>query len=246
MSEAELHILRARMEQGRRNKAQRGELFVSVPVGYVLLPSDEVALDPDEQVQVVVRLLFDKFEGLGSAMAVIRYMHEQKLRMPIRSHFCHNKGQLEWRPPRHATLLNILNNPIYAGAYAYGRNPTDPRRKIPGRRGTGKSTVPMEEWQVLQKDCLPAYITWEQFLANQRQLRQNAARFDTLGAVRGGPAVLGGLISCGHCGYRMQVTYSGREGTRAATGLGRLEVGIGSELGFAPAVSESGHAAMKP
>jgi len=212
MSEAELHILQARMEQGRRNKAQRGELFSSVPMGYVLQPSGSVALDPDEQAQTVVHLFFDKFEELGTVMAVFRYMLRHGIRMPRRSHFGPNKGQLEWRPPRSSTLLKMLKNPIYAGAYAYGRAPTDLRRKIPGRPGTGRITVPIEQWHVLHKDRLPAYITWEQYLANQRRLTQNAARFDTLGAVREGPSLLGGLVFCGHCGYRMNVQYSGRSG----------------------------------
>ena len=210
ISEAELHILQARMEQGRRNKAQRGELFNSVPMGYVLLPSGNAALDPDEQAQAVVHLLFDKFEELGTAMAVVRYMLRHGIRMPARSHFGSNKGQLEWRRPCQSTVLNMLNHPIYAGAYAYGRHPTDSRRKIPGRHGTGKVRAPMEQWHVLHKDRLPAYITWERYLANQRRLTQNAASFKTLGAARKGPSLLAGLAFCGYCGYRLNVAYCGR------------------------------------
>jgi hypothetical protein len=103
----------------------------------------------------------------------------------------------------------MLHHPIYAGAYSYGRHPVDPRRKIPGRRRSGRTTAPMESWEVLRKDELPAYITWERFLANQERLQQNRARFASKGAVRKGDALLGGLLSCRRCGGRLVVGYSG-------------------------------------
>jgi DNA invertase Pin-like site-specific DNA recombinase len=207
MSEAELHIIRNRMELGRRNKAERGELFNHLPIGYVRLPSGEVIIDPDQQVQHVVRLIFAKFEQLNSGRQLLRYLIENQILLPVRPHFGPNRGQLEWRRPTYPTLYGILHHPMYAGAYTHGRTKTDPRRKIPGRPGTGKVTVRMDKWQVLRPNDLPAYITWEQFLANQERLRQNGAGFESQGAAREGPALLSGLVACGCCGWRMYVHY---------------------------------------
>ena len=103
----------------------------------------------------------------------------------------------------------MLHHPIYAGAYSHGRHPIDPRRKVPGRRSTGRTTPPMEAWEVLRKDELPAYITWERFLANQERLQQNCARVASKGSPRNGDALLGGLLFCRRCGCRLIVGYSG-------------------------------------
>lgn len=207
MSEAELHILRARMDEGKRNKARRGELFSHQPIGYIRLPSGDVRFDPDEQAQSVVKLIFEKFEELGSGRRLFHYLLEQGIRIPVRSHSGPQQGQLEWRTPCNNTLYGMLHNPQYAGAYSYGRNPTNPRRKKPGRNGTGKVRAPMDQWLTLLRDHLPAYITWEQYLANQKRLQQNCAGFETLGATREGPSLLGGLVCCGCCGRRMYVAY---------------------------------------
>ena len=207
MSEAELHLLRARMEQGKQNKARRGELFNHMPLGYVRSPSDEVAFDPDQQAQAVVRLLFEKFEELGSVRRLLRYLRENAIRLPFRPHGGPQRGQLEWRPACAPTLYALFRNPYYAGAYSYGRSRVVPRRDASGRAGTGSARVPMEQWQVLQRDKVPAYISWEQFLANQQRLRQNRAHFETLGAPRKGPTLLGGLVTCGRCGRRMMIAY---------------------------------------
>jgi hypothetical protein len=195
--------------EGKRNKAERGELFGRQPTGYVRQPSGEVILDPDEQVQSVLRLIFEKFEELGTGRQVFRYLRKNGIRIPVRPADGPNQGQLEWREPAPSTLHRILRHPQYAGAYVYGRSPTDPRRKIPGRRGTGKTRVPMEQWQVLRRDALPAYITWQQYLANQERLKQNASLFETLGVPREGPSLLGGLVTCARCGWRMYVAYRG-------------------------------------
>jgi len=209
MSEAELHLLKTRLTEGKRNKAERGELFGRQPTGYIRQPSGEVVFDPDEQVQSALRLIFATFDELGTGRQVLRYLCKNGIRIPVRPAHGPNRGQLEWREPTASTLHRILRHPQYAGAYVYGRSPTDPRRKIPGRPGTGKTRVPMEHWQVLLRDVLPAYITWEQYLANQARLKQNASRFATLGATREGPSLLGGLVRCGRCGWRMYVGYRG-------------------------------------
>lgn len=209
MSEAELHMLCQRMHQGRSNKARRGELFTHVPIGYVRGESGQAVMDPDEEVQAVVHLVFDKFDELGTAGAVLRYLVAHEIRMGIRRHDGPTRGELEWRRPCEGTLLSMLHHPIYAGAYSHGRHPIDPRRKVPGRRSTGRTTPPMEAWEVLRKDELPAYITWERFLANQERLQQNCARVASKGSPRNGDALLGGLLFCRRCGCRLIVGYSG-------------------------------------
>ncbi len=207
MSEAELHIMRGRLLQGKRNKARRGELYNRLPVGYLLLPSGELAMDPDEQVQAVVRLCFEMFEEIGTGRGVCRYLVRQGIRFPFRDYTGPDRGVLRWRPPATCTVYDVLRHPFYAGAYVHGRRRTDPRRKVPGHPATGRITVPSEEWEVLIRDHHPAYITWERYLANRRRLVQNASRPDTLGTPRDGPTLLGGLAICGRCDWRMKVLY---------------------------------------
>jgi DNA invertase Pin-like site-specific DNA recombinase len=209
MSEAELHILRGRMLAGRRNKARRGELFNHAPIGFVRLPGAGMALDPDEQVQDVVRLIFDKFDELGTISSLLRYLVRNRVFLPVRPHFGPNRGQLEWRRPNRVTLTFLLHHPIYAGAYSHGRRPTDPRRKIPGRPATGRKLVPMDQWEVLIRDQLPGYISWERYEANLQRLARNRARAAAMGAPRDGDSLLAGLIFCGRCGRRMLVSYPG-------------------------------------
>ena len=210
MSEAELHLLKQRMYQGKLNKARRGELAVPVPLGYVRRPSGEVTFDPDEQVQHVVRLLFRTFADLGTLNALLRYLVAHEIRLGIRVREGPAKGELEWRCPNRMTLQNLLKNPSYAGAYAYGRRPVDPRRQVPGRRSTGRTTTTPTAWVALLRDRFPAYITWEEYEHNLARLRANQARADAVGAVRRGPALLAGLVVCARCGCRLFVRYEGR------------------------------------
>ncbi len=213
MSEAELHLIRCRMDQGLRQKAERGELFTLVPSGYVRTPDNQVALDPDEQVQAVVRIVFEKFAELGSGRAVVAYLAREGMRLPTRPHYGPDCGQLAWRNPATATVYGMLHNPIYAGAYSYGRQQIDPRGKVPGRPSTGRRCQSMDDWHVLLRDKLPAYISWDQYLANRERLTRNTSRFETHGAPREGSSLLGGLAVCGRCGRRLYVVYDGRPGT---------------------------------
>jgi hypothetical protein len=178
-----------------------------VPIGYVRRPSGEVIKDPDEQVQAVVELIFDQLEARGTISGVLRYLVDHGIQLPIRARSGASKGELEWHRPNRPTLSNMFHNPIYAGAYVYGRRPTDARRKTPGRARTGRTVASPGTWQVLLKERLPAYISWEQYEANLAQLAANRAR--ALGAPRRGPALLSGLLTCGRCGRRMSVTYGG-------------------------------------
>jgi DNA invertase Pin-like site-specific DNA recombinase len=209
MSEAELHVLKERMHQGKLNKARRGELIGRTPIGYVRAPSGEWAIDPDEHVQAVVRLIFDQFDRLPTLHAVLRYLARHGVKIPVRPHGGPNKGQLEWRRPNRTTLSDLVRHPSYAGAYRYGYRQTDPRRKTPGRAGSGQVTRRPEECHVLIRDRVPAYITWDRFQANQDRLAANRNRPGSPGAPRNGAAVLGGLVRCGRCGRRMAVRYCG-------------------------------------
>lgn len=210
MSEAELHTLRERMHQGKLNKARRGELFGHAPIGYIRDASDKNGrwvIDPDEQVQAVVRLIFDEFDRQATLHSLLRYLAHHQIRIPVRPVGGPDRGQLQWHRPNRVTLQNLLRHPTYAGAYRYGHRPIDPRRKQPGRPNTGKQVRRPEECEVLIRDHLPAYISWQRFEANCRKLDENCQRADTRGAPRRGAALLAGLIRCGICGRRMQVRY---------------------------------------
>jgi DNA invertase Pin-like site-specific DNA recombinase len=196
MSEAELHVLKDRMHQAKFNKARRGELFGLPPIGYIKLPSGEFDIDPDEQVQATVRLIFELFDRQGTVHGLLRYLVRHKVRVPVRSCERASQGQLEWHRPNRPTLLNLLHHPIYAGAYRYGHRAIDPRKKQPGRRNSGKQFLAPEDCEVLIKGRLPAYIGWERFGANQRRLQANqttqatpgpAARRVVVGALTGWP-----------------------------------------------------------
>jgi DNA invertase Pin-like site-specific DNA recombinase len=209
MSEAELHILKQRMLEGRLHKARRGALETRLPTGYLRRPSGEVAFDPDEQVQHVVGLIFRKFDELGTLNAVLQYLVSHDIQLGIRLCSGPAKGDLEWHRPTRMTLQNILNNPVYAGAYAYGRRQVDRRKQQAGRRGSGRVVMDPDAWFVLLHDQHPAYITWAQYERNLARLKANRSRAEELGAPRHGPSLLSGLVVCGRCGSRMTVRYSG-------------------------------------
>jgi DNA invertase Pin-like site-specific DNA recombinase/uncharacterized protein YndB with AHSA1/START domain len=210
MSEVELITMRNRLERGRLHKAERGELFAVVPLGYVRLASGGIAFDPDEQVQSVVRLIFAKLEELGSVCGVFRYLLRERICVGMRARRGPHKGQVEWHRPVLRTLFAMLHNPTYAGAYTFGRQFCDPRLRATGQSKTGRRSVPMEQWKVLLRDHVPAYIPWERFLDNQTRLRQNRLSQASAGVPRSGLALLSGLLVCGTCGARLRVAYRGR------------------------------------
>jgi DNA invertase Pin-like site-specific DNA recombinase len=210
MSEVELHTMRNRLDRGRLNKALRGELFTGVPMGYVILPNGTVALDPDEQARSVVQRVFDKFDQLGTVYGLMHDLVRQGIALPVRPRGGPNKGELDWRRPTEATLCQLLHHPFYAGAYVYGRRRSDPKAKYAGSKNGGKRWRPMEQWQVLLHDRLPAYITWERYLANQQRLRHNQCGPATPGVPAKGAALLAGLLVCGGCGRRLRVAYRTR------------------------------------
>src|SRR5579884_414132 len=161
MSEIELTTMRNRLLQGRWHKARRGALFSCVPLGYIRLPTGELTLDPDEQVQGVVRLIFAKCAELGTVYAVFRYLFEHQIQVGMRARHGGQKGQVVWRRPALPTLFAMLHNPTYAGAYTYGRQCQDSTWDAAGTRQKKVRRLPMEQWKVLLRDQLPAYISWE-------------------------------------------------------------------------------------
>jgi DNA invertase Pin-like site-specific DNA recombinase len=207
MSEFEQFTMRNRLERGKLHKAERGELFHKVPCGYVKLPSGEVDFDPDEQARSVVKLVFDKFDELGSIYGVFHYLIRNGIRLGMRLQNGPRRGQLDWRRPVLPTLNQMLHNPIYAGAYAYGRRPEGSKVKTAGRPGVGQRWAPMSEWKVLMKDRLPAYVTWERYMANLQRLERNRSLPSSPGTPRLGVALLTGLVACGSCGRRMHTSY---------------------------------------
>jgi DNA invertase Pin-like site-specific DNA recombinase len=207
MSEAELHILKQRMHQGRLSKAQRGALHFPLPVGYVWSADGEIQFDPDEQVQQVVRLIFRTFDDLGTLGGLLRYLAQHQIQLGVRVREGPGKGELVWRRPNRMTLQGMLKHPLYAGAYAYGRRQEDPRRKQPERPRSGRVVMAPEEWLALLPNRCPAYISAQQYERNQARLQANRARADAMGAVRAGAALLAGLVVCARCGCRLGVHY---------------------------------------
>jgi DNA invertase Pin-like site-specific DNA recombinase len=202
MSEYEMFTMRNRLQFGRLHKAQRGELYISVPCGYLKQSSGQVIMEPDEQARAVIQMVFDKFDELGSQYAVLCYLIRNNIRIGVRLHTGPRQGELEWRRPSMSTVAYTLHHPIYAGAYVFGWQPAN--RKGSARK---KRWLPMEEWQVLKRDHLPAYITWDKYLANQQRLQENRNQPNSAGVPRQGVALLSGLIICGTCGRRMRPSY---------------------------------------
>jgi Recombinase zinc beta ribbon domain/Recombinase len=196
------------MASGRLAKAGRGELAFPLPAGYARRPSGEVALDPDEQVQAVVRLVFRLFEQLGTVHAVLRFLAGHQVQIGMRERSGPGKGEVVWRPPHQTGLASMLRNPAYAGIYAYGRSHTDRSRRLPGHEHSGRvRRLDAGQWLVRIDGALPAYISVEQYERNLARMAANRARAAAAGAPRNGPALLGGLVACGICGHRMQVNY---------------------------------------
>lgn len=216
MSEAELHWLHQRLQGGKVAKAEQGQLHFRLPVGLIYDPVGQMVLDPDEAVAQAVRLVFSLFEQFGSALAVVTHFAEHQLRFPTRWWGGKQADELIWSHLTHERVLNILHNPLYAGAYVYGRTQFR-RRVLPGEepRVKGRTRrVQQEDWPIVLLDDHPGYISWEQFLRNQRQLDDNRTwrAEEHRGAVREGPSLLQGIVLCGSCGRRMSIRYQ-RQGS---------------------------------
>jgi DNA invertase Pin-like site-specific DNA recombinase len=211
LSEAELHSIRLRMDAGRLSKAGRGELVQHLPTGLIRDTNGVVRFDPDQSVQDRIRMVFAKFQELGSAQKVLRYMATHGLKVPRKQTSGLYTGMVLWKEPNSASLLSLLKNPAYAGAFVYGRRIADATRRVPGRPATGRIRQPRGGWLALVRGVYPAYITWEeheQILVTIEENRQKMAeRLTRKQAIRCGAALLAGLVRCGRCGHAMQVIY---------------------------------------
>ena len=212
MSEAELHFLRARLQGGILNKAKRGELASSLPVGFVYDEQKRVRLDPESQAREAISLFFQTFRRVGSAYATVKYFRRQGLLFPRRLKKGLRKGELVWGELCHSRTLGLLHNPRYAGAFVFGR--------VQARKGVDGKTVyrkrPREEWFSLIPGVHEGYISFEEYEDNQRRLRECAQAYGLerpKSPPREGPALLQGIVICGICGYRMTVRYHHRRGT---------------------------------
>jgi len=205
LSEAELFTLRTRLYEGRWNKARKGLLRFSLPVGYVVATDGAWVLDPDTQVRERLSYVFNSFRRLGVVRAVVRDLRQQGLGLPTRVTAKEAYGSLIWKEPTLSTVFRILHNPAYAGAYVYGRSEYLSERRSPK---TGKASAHVRnvaQWPVRITEHHPAYIGWEEFVKNQEQLRQNWGRNDSRGVPREGRALLQGIVYCGICGRKMSV-----------------------------------------
>src|SRR5438093_7107651 len=226
MSEAELHVLRARLTGGILNKARRGELRCRLPVGLVYDADGCVVLDPDKQVQETVRLLFSTFARTAAGHATIKDCRQERLLFPTRVATGARKGEVTWAPLCLGRAAGALHNPWYAGAYAYGRGRW--RKQLDGK--VRHERLPRSEWHVLIRDAHPGYISWEEYERNDPRLRPAAKaigfeRNET--PPREGPALLQGRVVCGLCGSRMHVHYNVRRSGQlipnyVCAGRGRL------------------------
>ena len=214
MSELELSILRARSYEALRQKARRGELFLSVAVGYVRAGRDRIEQDPDLRVREAIGLVFARFAEMQSIRQVHLSLRREAILLPCVNHSQGEGRTLVWKLPVYNTIHHILTNPVYAGAYAFGRTGSrvtieNGRKRIV--RGFRKDRA---VWDVLLLDRHAAYISWPEFERNQRLIADNAngMGMNARGALRKGELVLAGLLRCGHCGRKLHVAYSGANG----------------------------------
>ena len=210
MSEAELHVLKARLIGGVLSKAQRAELRTLLPVGLVYDEQGKVMLDPDQQVQQSLRVFFSTFERAGSARATVQTFRRQGLKFPNRGPA--GTGEMGWQALSNRLALATLHNPRYAGAFCYGRSRT--WKDVEGKKHTQR--LGREKWRFLKQDVHPGYLSWDQFVANEKRLLENyqatAGAMRKAGPAREGPALLQGLALCGKCGRLMTVSYHHRQG----------------------------------
>ncbi|MCP5093473.1 MAG: recombinase family protein [Gammaproteobacteria bacterium] len=220
MSELELSLFRQRSHQALKQKARRGALFLGVAAGYVKAGRDEIEKDPDQRVREALQLVFSKFAETQSARQVHIWLRDEAIQLPVKSRKS-GADDVLWRLPAYNTVHNILTNPIYAGAYAFGRTTStvsieNGRKRV--RRGIRR---PIDEWDVLLKDQHEGYIGWEAFERNQHVIANNATGKGSArakGAVRRGAMLLAGLLRCGHCGRKLHVHYSAGNGRYTCDG----------------------------
>lgn len=209
MAEAELHVLRARLNGGIRNKAARGELRRGLPVGLIWGQNEgEVLFHPGQAITGALRSLFEKFLELGSARRVWLWFRDEGLLFPHQ----HANGQIQWIAPTYTAVRNVLSNPVYAGAYAFGKSRQTCYIDEQGKLHKRTRHLPRAEWPVLIKNHHPGFIDWTTFEMNQTRLARNIrpGPQQAAGVVREGTALLQGLATCGRCGRKLRVYYQGQ------------------------------------
>ena len=237
MSEFELGLLRQRAREAFEQKAQRGHALWELPVGFVRSEEQRIEKIPDREVQQAIEGVFRKFIELGSARQTTLWYWDEELLLP---HVIPGTAgrEIAWRRPTAHRVNQILKNPCYAGAFAYGRTAAQTVVRDGRARQGNRRRKPQSQWKVLILDAHPGYITWQDYLGNQRMLEENAAERGAAhrGAVKRGPALLAGLLRCGRCGRKVHVNYSGNTGRvpRYVCGGSRLE------RGSAPCLSAGG------
>ena len=210
MSEAELHVLRARLNGGIRNKAARGELRRGLPVGFVWGAEDgEVRFHPDEAVVAAIRAVFARFGETGSARRVWLWFRSEGVKFPLQMNA---RAEIRWVEASYTAIHHVLTNPVYAGAYVYGKTRQETALDAAGVRRKRIRHLPREQWQVLIREHHEGFIDWHTYEANQERIAKNTrpGPHKAGGAVREGSALLQGLASCGHCGRRLHTHYRGR------------------------------------
>jgi len=214
MSELELSLFRQRSHEALKQKARRGALFLGVAAGYVKAGRDRIEKDPDQRVQDALKLVFSKFAEFQSVRQVHLWLRDEGIALPVKSHKAAEGRSIIWRLPLYNTVHHILTNPVYAGAYAFGRTMSKVSVEKGRKRVKRGLRRPLAEWDVLLKDQHEGYITWSEFERNQRVIADNATGKGALakGAVRRGELLLAGLLRCGHCGRKMYVGYGGKAG----------------------------------
>ena len=215
LSVVELKVLKNRLLRGQEEKARRGELFRVVAPGYQCVDDDHIVKDPDLRIQTAIQLVFTKYRETWSARQTHLWFIANQVNLPVNRRG-NGKNTIEWQLPTLTFIGSILKNPIYAGAYVYGRKPTKmvvSEGRIVKRTGR---VLPPEECRVFIRDHHEAYISWEEFEENRRILRSNALRFgsdESVAVIREGHGLLSGLLRCGRCGKKMHVRYWGKSGT---------------------------------
>ena len=212
MSEMELSTLRFRSVEALRRKARRGELFLTVAVGYVRVDRDGIGMDPDQRVREAVALVFRKFAELGSIRQVHLWLRHEGIELPAVIRDQSRQGVV-WKLPVYNTVHHMLTNPVYAGAYAFGRTRSRTYLENGRKRVVRGFRRERDEWEVLIRDHHDGYITWAEYERNQKAIAENTNRHGAAvrGSVRKGEALLAGLLRCGHCGRNLHVGYSGTQ-----------------------------------
>jgi DNA invertase Pin-like site-specific DNA recombinase/transposase-like protein len=235
MSEAELHVLRARLDGGIRNKAARGELRRGLPVGLVWGEADgEILKHPDAAVTGVIAAIFERFEVSGSVRGVWLWLRDQGLKFPLQPGAYVRGSQIIWTEPTYHAVHNVLTHPAYAGAYTFGRSRQERSVRDDGTLRVRRRVLPQDQWEVLIKDHHEGFIDWDTYQANQHKIAQNirpVAHQPGTGAVREGCALLQGLATCGVCGRKLAVYYDGEHKATPGyycTGTGQLVEGRGT------------------